>query len=208
MLAVTTTGHAPARMVDSETRAEEGPDALGPPALCLGLRGGCDGAMGPTVSLRPGALAASAVRAPLVRVREGCSIREAAQAMRAGRVSAVVVGTQRAASSTRALTERDLALALASGLGPEDLIAQLATGDAVLVPSDLSVREVAAIMLRDQVTHVLVVKEGTVIGALSASDVVAVLVGSRDVPEGASAVAAGPSRPASGSDATSEIWLG
>jgi signal-transduction protein with cAMP-binding, CBS, and nucleotidyltransferase domain len=163
--------------------------------------------MGATVSLHPGVPAALVIREPLVRVGDGCSIGEAAQAMRAVHASSVLVGTEAAASSTRIVTERDLALALATGVGPTDVISQVATGDAVLVPSDVNVLDVAATLLRDRITHVLVVEEDSVIGALSVSDVLAVLLGSTGM-QGGGVEAADLSRAGTGPDAKSEIWLG
>ncbi len=74
------------------------------------------------------------------------------------------------------VTERDLARALAAGLGPGDGISTVAVLHPVAVPSGMSIVDAAAKMLRDDVRHLLVVEDGILVGILSIRDVMAALL--------------------------------
>src|SRR4051794_9330896 len=89
------------------------------------------------------------VRDPL-RVDPATSLAEVASAMREGNVSSVLVGVENAIA-----TERDLARALAAGFGPETPISLAATSHPVRVQSDTSVVDAAALMLNEEVRHLV-----------------------------------------------------
>lgn len=136
---------------------------------------------------------------PAVRVQLDCSIGEAAQTMRGADISSAVVGTE--ATGAAIVTERDLARALAAGLGPEDAIARVAVHHPMLVSPDTSVLDAAAKMLHDRIRHLLVVENGTLVGVLSMRDIMAVLLRSLS-PEAWSRVRDEPL------GSSSEIWFG
>lgn len=110
-----------------------------------------------------------------VRVEANCSIGEAAQTMRLANISSVLVKGP-LAQGPGIVTERDLARALAAGLGPKDGLAGVAVLHPVAVPSGTSIIDAAAKMLRDEIRHLLVVDDGNLVGILSIRDVMAVLL--------------------------------
>jgi len=140
----------------------------------------------------------SLVGKPLVRADDSWSIGEAAQAMRAANASLVLISTGPAAGPPRAVTERDLVLALAEGLCPTDPVSRVGSRHSVVVAPGMKLADVAASLLRENATCVLVVDHGKLTGALSAKDILAALLASRASGE--------PSGPVP--DATSELWLG
>ncbi len=74
------------------------------------------------------------------------------------------------------VTERDLARALAAGLGPGDALSDIAVLHPVAVSSSMSIVDTAAKMLRDEIRHLLVVDDGAVVGIVSIRDVMAALL--------------------------------
>lgn len=151
-----------------------------------------------TAAVGPGSSVDRLANTPLVEVAAGCSIGDAAQAMRAANVSSALVSgapspdaatvpaTGRAKrrelkpglslAGLAIVTERDMARALAAGLGPHDSVLLVAVRHPVGVSPTTSVLEAAARMLRDEIRHLLVVDEGRVIGIISIRDVMAVLL--------------------------------
>jgi hypothetical protein len=140
---------------------------------------------------------------PLVPVAEGCerccSIGEAAEVMRAANISSALIGTEAMAAGI--ITERDLARALAAGLGPREAISQVAVQHPVLVAADMSVLDAAAKMLHDKIRHLLVVEDGELVGILSIRDIMGVLLHSLS-PE------TWPEPLREGLRAPTEIWVG
>jgi CBS domain-containing protein len=110
-----------------------------------------------------------------VQIAGNCSIGEAAQIMRRANISSALVAGE-LERSPGIVTERDLARALASGLGPTDGLSKIAVLHPVAVSSTISVVDAAAKMLRDEIRHLLVVDDGDVVGIVSIRDVMAALL--------------------------------
>jgi signal-transduction protein with cAMP-binding, CBS, and nucleotidyltransferase domain len=143
---------------------------------------------------------------PPVRVQLNCSIGEVAQTMRRANISSAVVGTE--ATEAAIVTERDLARALAAGLGPKDAVAQVAVRHPMLVGPDTSVLDAATKMLHDRIRHLLVVENGTLVGILSMRDVMAVLLRSVSPEAWSRVLGEAPGRLSEVPGSRSEIWFG
>ena len=111
---------------------------------------------------------------PAVRVEAG-SLGDVAAQMREANVSAVLLGTTGAI-----VTERDVARAMAAGLGPEAPAELVATAHPVRVPSAASIVQVAAVLLNEEVRHVVVELPGGGEAVVSMRDVMAVLLQATD----------------------------
>lgn len=113
---------------------------------------------------------------PIVRVPVGASLREAARAMREANVSSALVGDQ----PRQIVTERDLTRALAEGIGPEEPVEHVAERIPVWVTTTSQLIDVAEIMLRHQLRHLIVVAtSGEEVGIVSMRDVFALLLPER-----------------------------
>ena len=110
----------------------------------------------------------------VVTVEATASLREVAKVMREANVSSVLVGSDRTIA-----TERDLARALASGLGPDDAVADVASAHPIRVPARTPVVDGAALMLNQGVRH-LVVAFPDRDAVVSLRDVMAVLLQATD----------------------------
>ncbi|HXR21548.1 MAG TPA: CBS domain-containing protein, partial [Acidimicrobiales bacterium] len=131
--------------------------------------------MGATTKVGPESPVGLIAHGKPVQVAGNCSIGEAAQIMRAANISsALVAGLPE--QSPGIVTERDLARALAAGLGPMDRLSNVAVLHPVAVSSSMSVIDAAAKMLHDEIRHLLVVDEGDLVGILSIRDIMAVLL--------------------------------
>ena len=109
-------------------------------------------------------------------VTEEATVGDAARAMRSANVSAVLVG------HAGLVTERDLAGALAIGLGPDAPVASIAVREPVVVAPDTPVVDAAHVMLHAGVRHLVLDPRG-VPGApaiVSVRRVLAVLLESTD----------------------------
>ena len=106
-----------------------------------------------------------------VRVDEGATLAEAATVMRHANVSSVLVGTRGAIA-----TERDLTRALAAGLSSDEPILTVASRDPVQVAADLPVVDAAALMLNDEIRHLIIEFPDGTEGVVSLRDIVAVLL--------------------------------
>jgi CBS domain-containing protein len=74
------------------------------------------------------------------------------------------------------LSERDIVRALADGADPEEVwAADISAADLVYAEPDESILDVAERMATEMVRHVPVVERGTIIGVVSARDVLPVL---------------------------------
>ncbi|MGD0810073.1 MAG: CBS domain-containing protein [Acidimicrobiales bacterium] len=110
-----------------------------------------------------------------VQVEGNCTIGEAARIMQASNISSAIVASH-LAMGPGIVTERDLARALAAGLGPGDALSDIAVLHPVAVSSSMSIVDTAAKMLRDEIRHLLVVDDGAVVGIVSIRDVMAALL--------------------------------
>jgi CBS domain-containing protein len=112
---------------------------------------------------------------PAVCVPSDSSLHEAAQAMRDAGVSALLVDR-----GTGIVTERDLARALAAGCQPADPVASAVTPHPITCDPSTGVVDAAALMLNEQVRHLVVELPGGGLGVVSIRDVLAVLLQAAD----------------------------
>jgi CBS domain-containing protein len=106
-----------------------------------------------------------------VCVDSGATLAEAAAVMRSANVSSVLIE----AGDTIA-TERDLTRALAAGLSGDESILTVASRDPVRVGASIPVVDAAALMLNDEIRHLIVEFSDGRRGIVSLRDVVAVLL--------------------------------
>jgi signal-transduction protein with cAMP-binding, CBS, and nucleotidyltransferase domain len=106
-----------------------------------------------------------------VRVDDDASLCEVATVMRHANVSSVLVGARGAIA-----TERDLTRAIAAGLSSEEPIAKVASRDPVRATADLALVDAAALMLNDEIRHLIVEFADGIEGVVSLRDIVAVLL--------------------------------
>jgi CBS domain-containing protein len=111
------------------------------------------------------------VTRPAVAVPETCSVGEAVEAMQSHNVSAVLVG-----EGTGIVTERDLARAVGAGVRSADPIDRIMTPHPLAVSGDVPVVDAAALMLNEQVRHLVVDLGSDQVGVISIRDVLAVLL--------------------------------
>ena len=107
--------------------------------------------------------------APLEMISADASVREAAERMRGGDISALVVTT----GGGCIVTQSDLVAAIADGRDlTETLVRDVMTEDVETVTPDLLMEEVAAMMTMYDVKHLPVVDDDYV-GMISSTDVAA-----------------------------------
>ena len=111
---------------------------------------------------------------PAVAVAPTAPLNQAARVMRAHDISALVVGEPGGLVSI--VTERDLTRALADTLPPDTEVATIASTDPMTVPPDATVMDVATLMLREGVRHLVVARGGRAVGVVSIRDALAALV--------------------------------
>jgi CBS domain-containing protein len=111
---------------------------------------------------------------PPVAIAPHAPLDQAARIMRAHDISALVVGESGGLVSI--VTERDLTRALADARPPETEVATIASADPLTVARDTSVMDVATLMLRHGVRHLVVVGDRRVVGVVSMRDALAALV--------------------------------
>jgi CBS domain-containing protein len=112
---------------------------------------------------------------PPVAIAPHAPLDQAARIMRAHDISALVVGEPGGLVSI--VTERDLTRALADARPRETEAATIASADPLTVARDTSVMDVATLMLRHGVRHLVVVGEDRrVVGVVSMRDALAALV--------------------------------
>lgn len=91
-----------------------------------------------------------------VHIDEGATLGEAAGVMEQHRLSAVLVGDP----AIGIVTERDLARGLASGFGADDFLAPFISRPVITVTRDTTIVDAAALMLNEEIRHVVVVLDG------------------------------------------------
>jgi CBS domain-containing protein len=108
---------------------------------------------------------------PLVRVPADASLADVARTMRRANVSAVMVG-----HGDLIATERDLTRGLAAGLNPEALVVAVAGPSPIRVLPETTIIDAAAIMLNEEVRHLVVALPDHEEGIVSMRDLMAVLL--------------------------------
>lgn len=103
----------------------------------------------------------------VVQVPPGATVAEAARAMRDARDDfALVAGTP-----PGIVTDRDFQVkVLAEGLGPDTPVAHVMTRPLKTLPSDTPVHGALLYMLEERIHHLPVLREGAIIGVLTATD--------------------------------------
>lgn len=111
------------------------------------------------------------IGAPVVRVCADASLIDVAVGMVESSIGALVLG-ERHGSATGIVSERDLVRALAEGRDPATTQARdIASTNLVWCDADATIAEVAAEMMDAYVRHVLVERNGRLVGIVSARDV-------------------------------------
>lgn len=133
---------------------------------------------------------------PAVGISAEAPVAEAARLMELAGVSALLVG-----EDSGIVTERDLARGLGAGCSPYDPVSAVATPHPLAVDGSMEVVEAAALMLNEQVRHLIVFLPEGGRGVISIRDLLAVLLEAADGHRWLTSL-----RVAIGSPA--EIWLG
>jgi CBS domain-containing protein len=114
----------------------------------------------------------SLVARPAVRIERDATLLWASHVMADSNVSALLVG----AEAEAIVTERDLARALTDGRTPEDSIETIASFHPVTVSAHTPVTEAAALMLNEEIRHLVVDLGEGVTGVVSLRGVMAALL--------------------------------
>lgn len=110
-----------------------------------------------------------------VAVDEKLTLRSLAAVLAANDVGTALVALPD--GSVGVASERDVVRALADGADPDEVwAADVMTSDLVIAEPDEDVVDVATRMTNEGVRHVAVVERGTILGVVSARDVIPVLV--------------------------------
>jgi signal-transduction protein with cAMP-binding, CBS, and nucleotidyltransferase domain len=109
---------------------------------------------------------------PAVHVSSHDSLTLVSQTLRSNNVSAALVGPDR----TAIVTERDLTRALAAEYPADMPVVRVATPLPITVPADTDILEAAALMLNQDVRHLIVDLEDGSAGIVSMRDIMAVLL--------------------------------
>jgi CBS domain-containing protein len=110
---------------------------------------------------------------PVVRVPAGATVADSARALVAHDVGMVVLGDGDVPSAV--LSERDIVRVVAAGRDPADVAAaEVATTKLVWASADDTVDEVAEQMMEHYIRHVLVERDGALLGVVSARDLLGV----------------------------------
>jgi CBS domain-containing protein len=113
--------------------------------------------------------------APVARIDPGATLHEAAEALVAAGVGALVVGTR--GDPVGILTERDLLLVVAQGRDPGTTsVDAVAPRGLIWCDATATVAEVAEMMMERYVRHVLVERDGQLVGIVSARDLLGAYV--------------------------------
>jgi CBS domain-containing protein len=106
--------------------------------------------------------------APIIRVGSDAALHDAADALVAAGVGALVVGSGR--EPVGVVTERDLVRVLAERRDPGTRVGDVAQTTLVWWDTTATVAEVAELMMERYVRHVLVEYNGRLVGIVSARD--------------------------------------
>jgi CBS domain-containing protein len=98
------------------------------------------------------------------------TIGETARVMRDSQVGAVLVVNDGALAGL--VTDRDLVIrGLAEGMGPDDLVGPLCSGDLIGVTADADLGQAAHLMRENAVRRLPVINDGQVVGIVSMGDI-------------------------------------
>lgn len=122
--------------------------------------------------LHPHSPIESLVGRPAVRVHSDDSLAIAGRVMRSHNVSAALVG----AGHRAIVTERDITRAVAEDHLPDAPVSEVATPLPVTVSGEMTVVAAAAVMLNQEVRHLVVESPDGTVGIVSIRDVMAVLL--------------------------------
>ncbi|QLL05070.1 CBS domain-containing protein [Mycobacterium vicinigordonae] len=127
-----------------------------------------------TTSSSAGALPVSSVVGdPVARVAPDATVADAAAAMAAVNVGAILVGEETWPSAL--LSERDVLRVVADGKNPNAVrAAEVASAKLVWCDADATVDEVATQMMEHYIRHILVERDGELMGIVSARDLLGV----------------------------------
>ncbi|HZT67094.1 MAG TPA: CBS domain-containing protein [Acidimicrobiales bacterium] len=114
---------------------------------------------------------AALVARPALVISGDATIAEAAAAMHLAGVSCLLVG-----GGAGIVTERDVTRAVERGVDPECAVARIATHHPITAPADMTVVEAAAVMLNEEIRHLVVEHPEIGRGVVSLRDVTAVLL--------------------------------
>lgn len=110
---------------------------------------------------------------PVARVPADATVADVAEALVAGEVGVMVIGDDEPPAAL--VSERDVVRVVAAGSDPaEVLAADVATKELVWCDADATVDEVAALMMDRYIRHVLVERDGLLVGIVSARDLLGV----------------------------------
>ena len=126
---------------------------------------------GPARVVDPSSPVAVLVARAAVTVPETCSLADAVAVMKAENVSSVLLEGR-----AGIVTERDLARAHGAGCAATEPVVAIASRHPVSVTGDTTVIAAAALMLNEQVRHLLVELDAGAIGVVSMRDLLAVLL--------------------------------
>jgi CBS domain-containing protein len=113
---------------------------------------------------------------PTVRIAPDATLADAGERMARANVSALLVGSGR----DGIVTERDLSRAVAAGYSTGATVAEFATPNPITVTGKTPIVDAAALMLNEEVRHLVVAMANGDQGIVSMRAVVAVLLSSAD----------------------------
>ncbi len=117
---------------------------------------------------------------PVMRLDTGATIADVAKAIADGQFGAVLIGDDRPVGM---VSERDVVRVVASGQDPAAVRAvDVASTKLVWCAADDTVDEVAVRMMDHYIRHVLVERDGELIGIVSARDLLGVYSAAADLP--------------------------
>jgi CBS domain-containing protein len=122
----------------------------------------------------PGSIRISAITGdPVARVAADATVADVAMAMAAIDVGAVVVGDDE--RPTALVSERDVVRVVAAGKNPATVpAAEVASTNLVWCDAEASVDQVATRMMDRYIRHILVQRDGVLVGIVSARDLLGV----------------------------------
>ena len=131
-----------------------------------------------------GSLPVSVVTAdPVARVAADATVADVAKAIVAQNVGVIVVGDD--ALPAAVLSERDVVRVVAGGKDPASVRAlDVASAELVWCNANATVDEVAVRMMDRYIRHILVQRDGALVGIVSARDLLGVYCAEADVDEG------------------------
>ena len=122
--------------------------------------------------LHPHSPVASLVGRPAVLLHSDDSLAVAGRVMRSHNVSAALVGV----GNLAIVTERDITRAIAEDYLPDTPVGDVATPLPITVPGEMTVVAAAAVMLNQEVRHLVVESPDGTVGVVSIRGVMAVLL--------------------------------